>query len=75
MISRRPLIGMRMRAGPSAAVIPTNAAVAAATPISAERQPRVTPTARMRVSASTISTAEARNTAVRRTTPLMIRSL
>src|SRR5437588_5689509 len=61
--SRKASIGIRVRAGPSAATTAASASAAAATPVSAERQPRVTPTASTIVSASTISTAQARNAA------------
>ena len=50
-------------AGPSAATMTASAPSAAATPQPADRQPRVTPTASTIVSASTISTAHARNAA------------
>ena len=60
---RSPSIGMRVSAGPSTATTTASATVAATTPISVERQPRVTPTARTIVNASTISTAEARKAA------------
>ncbi len=53
--------GTTVRAGPRAATITPRASVAAATPQSAERQPRASPAASTIVSASTISTALARN--------------
>ena len=56
-------IGISDSAGPSTATMTARAASAAATPHPAERQPRVTPTASTIVSASTISTAEARKAA------------
>ena len=59
--SRSALIGMRVSAGPSAATITASASVAAPSPVSAERQPRETPAASTIVSASTNSTALARN--------------
>src|SRR6478672_9908558 len=52
-------------------MITANTTVAAPTPASAERQPRVTPTARTIVSASTISTALARNAARNKNTALI----
>ncbi len=60
--TRSALIGTAVRAGPSAATITARASVAAATPVSDQRQLRVMPTASTIVSASTASTAQARNT-------------
>ena len=56
-----------MSAGPKAATRATSATIAAITPSNAERQPRVWPTAKTIVRASTISTAHAKNTAPTRT--------
>ena len=53
--------GSSPSAGPSAATSAASTSTAAPTPISVERQPRTTPTASTIVSASTISTALARN--------------
>ena len=61
---RRPEARREARAsapGPNAATTATSPRIAAATPASAERQPRVSPAASTIVSASTISTALARN--------------
>src|SRR5262249_8501584 len=55
-----------VRDGPSAPITAARTSAAAPTPISVERQPRVTPTARTIVSASTISTALARKAARKR---------
>ena len=59
---RSTSIGSDVSAGPSAATITASASAAAATPPSAEDQLRVVPTASTMVSASTASTAQARNT-------------
>ena len=59
--TRNESIGMSVRADPRTPTMSTSAASAAATPHAAERQPRVMPTAKTIVSASTISTADARN--------------
>jgi hypothetical protein len=48
---------------PSATTSTTSTSMAAAAPVNAERQPRIDPTARMTVSASTNSTRDARNDA------------
>ncbi len=61
--TRSASIGMVAIAGPSAPTMTARAPSAAATPHAADRQLRVTPTARTIVNASTISTAEARNAA------------
>ena len=61
-------MGITVRAGPSAATTAARARPAAPAPIRVERQPRVTPTASTIVSASTISTAQARNAARNRKT-------
>src|SRR5689334_16204858 len=66
--SRSESIGRLARAGPRPATMTTNPATAAATPHPADRQPRVTPTARTIVRASTISTADAKNAAATRRT-------
>ena len=58
--SRSASIGMTVSAGPRAPTIAASTTVAAATPVSDERQPRATPEARTIVSASTNSTALAR---------------
>jgi len=55
-------IGREVSVGPSAATIAASASVAAPTPLSADDQLRVAPTARTMVNASTASTAQARNT-------------
>src|SRR6185369_13977527 len=55
-------------------MIATSATVAAATPISGDRQPRVTPTASTIVRASTISTALARKAPRNRKTSLIART-
>src|SRR5690349_16619118 len=60
--TRSVLSGSAVNAGPSAAVIAASTIPAAPPPISAERQPRVIPTASTIVSASTASTAQATNT-------------
>ena len=56
-------IGSEVIARPSAATITASVRVAAPTPLSAEDQLRVLPTASTIVSASTASTVQARNTA------------
>ena len=58
--SRSASIGICCSAGPSAATSTASTTVAAPTPISVERQPRTVPTPSTIVSASTISTAQAR---------------
>src|SRR5205823_14042933 len=68
--SRRAEIGTSVSAGPSAATAAASATVAAATPRSEERHPRVIPAARTIVSASTISTALARKAERTRKTAL-----
>ena len=60
--SRSALIGSVVSAGPRAAVTPRAPPWPRPTPVSAERQLRVTPTASTIVSASTASTAQARKT-------------
>jgi hypothetical protein len=54
-------MGISDRAGPNAAITAARARVAVPAPMRDERQPRVTPTAGTTVSASTASTADARN--------------
>src|SRR4051812_10411075 len=66
---RRSSIGTLDTAGPSAPTSTASAARAAPTPSSAERHPRVTPTASTIVSASTISTPLARKAVRKRKTP------
>ena len=66
-------MGMTVSAGPSAATMTASASTAAPTPVSDERQPRATPDASTMVSASTISTALARNADRTRKTPAVIR--
>ena len=61
--SRSESMGMWVSAGPNPATMTLRAPTAAATPHPADRQPRVTETARTIVSASTISTLHARNAA------------
>jgi hypothetical protein len=68
------LIGRLSIEGPSAPTRAAKASSAAATPISVERQPRVTPTASTIVSASTISTALARKAVRNRKTSWVIAS-
>src|SRR4051812_5095886 len=68
MITRSVSIGSLEIDGPSRPTSAASASSAAPTPISAERQPRVTPTARTMVSASTISTALARKALRKRKT-------
>src|SRR6266404_1163212 len=58
---RRTSIGISVSAGPSAATIAASTTVAAPSPVSDERQSRVMPAASTIVSASTNSTALARN--------------
>src|SRR5947209_8194805 len=65
---RSESIGRFARAGPRPATMTANPPTAAATPHPADRQPRVTPTARTMVKASTISTADAKNAAATRRT-------
>jgi hypothetical protein len=64
-------MGMIVKAGPSAATTTVSARRARTTPVNVERQPRVTPTARTIVSASTISTEDARKDAATRKIPLV----
>src|SRR5581483_879819 len=71
--SRNASIGMTVSAGPSAATIAASTTTAAPTPVSEERQPRATPEASTMVSASTPSTALARNAERTRKTPAVIR--
>ena len=54
--------GNRVRAGPTAATTTASTTRAAAMPWNVERQSRVSPAARMMVSASTASTAQATKT-------------
>src|SRR5213593_218486 len=61
-------MGSAVSAGPSAATIAASTSRAAATPVQAERQPRVIPAASTIVSASTPSTALAKKTATNRRT-------
>ena len=61
-ITRSTPIGREVMAGPSAATITASASAAAPAPPIAEDQLRVLPTASTIVSASTASTAQARNT-------------
>jgi hypothetical protein len=70
--SRSDSIGTTRSAGPSAATRAASTIVAAATPISGERQPRTTPTPSTIVSASTISTALARKAPRIRRTVLVL---
>jgi hypothetical protein len=60
------VIGITLRAGPSAATIAPSTTAAAPTPNIVERQPRTVPTASTIVSASTASTALARKVARKR---------
>ena len=60
--TRSTSIGSEVIAGPSAATITASASTAAPTPLIAEDQLRVLPTASTIVSASTASTVQARNT-------------
>src|SRR5712691_13112427 len=62
-ITRKASMGISDKAGPNAAITAARARVAVPAPIRDERQPRVTPTARTNVNASTASTADARNAA------------
>ena len=64
-------MGMAVSAGPSTAQMAARTTSAAPTPTREERHPRVTPAASTMVSASTISTAEARKLARTRNTPLI----
>src|SRR4051812_39773741 len=68
MITRSVSIGSLEIDGPSAPTSAASASSAAPTPTSAERHPRVTPTARTMVSASTISTVLARKALRKRKT-------
>src|SRR5947199_245309 len=63
---------MTVSAGPSAATMTASASTAAAIPMSEDRHPRAMPDASTMVSASTISTALARNADRTRKTPAVI---
>ncbi len=69
---RRLLIGTTASAGPRTATTIDSAPSAAAAPMIADRQPRVTPTAKTMVSASTISTRQATKAAAKRNTSWVI---